>query len=887
MSTAVEETTIPHSSPNNGQQDLPLGDVMPSPFNPRKTFDDAELKDLAESIGRHGVLQPIVVRHATYPEADAPYEIIMGERRFRAAQIAGLTRIPIVVREQVDDPTLIELALEENLKRADLNPIEEAEGLKKLMELRGYTQTQLAEKLDSSQERISNTVRLLQLPQEVQEKIANRELTATHGVSILRHKEAGEEVMKAVADVAISKKLSTAEIEKGIPPETFSEMHKAGTARQINYLTKFDWRNVCIENCPFQAHQVDRFGQHWCLKPAEYDVKQQTALDAIAAQQQAALVEAGIEDADGLPRLEEMKGYTYPSNLVSGCTVECPCRVKALTTSSTVMEVCTDPKRFQELEKLDKEKIAEKRKAWANERFEGVQKLLAEVASLEDARRLLAMVVYMGIHEIDSGALQVTVKGYTDAAPLKDLAEGETWDAAVLVGHLDSLSAVDPLTLVKVYVEAMTRHELLVFAKSVGSARAESTMYSDWLLQDRSQEALSLEETAGREDGPIAPPKVASPNVGERVQWIDERDVCWSGVVAAVWEDRGGLNVQRVPLYPALPDYLVPNADGPEASDGLDELAHRNLMEEVEQENASDDVVEGNVCTPEAMAAAFTPTVPQGDAPEAVQPVDSAVSDEEWEASAKVEQVAEQPFDAVQRAPEAFVGQEQSSPQIPADRFGVGERIRAKHNGEWFIATHKSQFCDWDGLRGFMLRESNEHAEVWQSEKKPGTCWVITAAKKIPCQGYDRAMFEFQRITLTLAAPPVSPVQAEADQPVPAVQPPAQVDDEQRTQTQIPVETIVVDQDTFDLLSMCFEMHVETGQIDSGPCEVAGQSYVVVDVQGENGIENVRAVKVQQFEDTGEGSERVGKWIGSLLNHGKQQYRVISDPVEFVLAESP
>ncbi|WP_102959351.1 ParB/RepB/Spo0J family partition protein [Mangrovicella endophytica] len=156
---------------------VPLSRITPNPNNPRKTFGDAELADLAASIAVHGIVQPLLVRPK--PGEKGRYEIVAGERRFRAAKLAGLNEVPVVLRE-IGDRESIEIAIIENVQRADLNPIEEALGYELLIAEHGYTQADLADVLGKSRSHVANTLRLLKLPETVRGMVTRGELSAGH-----------------------------------------------------------------------------------------------------------------------------------------------------------------------------------------------------------------------------------------------------------------------------------------------------------------------------------------------------------------------------------------------------------------------------------------------------------------------------------------------------------------------------------------------------------------------------------------------------------------------------------------------------------------------------------------------------------------------------------
>jgi ParB family chromosome partitioning protein len=180
--------------------------IVPSPFQPRRSFDDAKIDELAASIRNQGIIQPLVVRRR-----EDGYELIAGERRWRAAMRAGLTDVPVVVREASDHEAL-QLALVENLQREDLNPIEEASGYRRLQEEFSWSQEEMAEKVGKSRPAIANALRLLSLPKDVQQEIASGKLPAGQARALLGL--ATEAQMTATCREVIARGLSTRETEK-------------------------------------------------------------------------------------------------------------------------------------------------------------------------------------------------------------------------------------------------------------------------------------------------------------------------------------------------------------------------------------------------------------------------------------------------------------------------------------------------------------------------------------------------------------------------------------------------------------------------------------------------------------------------------------------------
>ena len=186
---------------------LPLDEIIPNRDQPRKQFDDAALADLSDSIAQHGVLQPLLVR----PMPDGSYQLVAGERRWRASRMAGLTEVPVVIRD-MNEQEAAELALIENLQREDLNPMEEAIGYRTLMDNYGMTQEQAAQVVNKSRPAVANALRLLQLPEEVTDLVSAGTLSAGHARTVLAFE--GVEAQIAAAKQAVAKGLSVRELEK-------------------------------------------------------------------------------------------------------------------------------------------------------------------------------------------------------------------------------------------------------------------------------------------------------------------------------------------------------------------------------------------------------------------------------------------------------------------------------------------------------------------------------------------------------------------------------------------------------------------------------------------------------------------------------------------------
>ncbi|HMR55092.1 MAG TPA: ParB/RepB/Spo0J family partition protein [Candidatus Doudnabacteria bacterium] len=161
-------------------QEIEVSKVMPNPFQPRKVFNQEALQELASSIKEHGVIQPIVVT-----QVGEGYELVVGERRFRASQLAGLQKVPAIVKQTLHDQTKLEVALIENIQRQELNAIEEAQAFQRLIDKFSLTQEQVAQKVGKSRPSVANTLRLLNLPAEIQRAIIEGKISEGHGRAIL------------------------------------------------------------------------------------------------------------------------------------------------------------------------------------------------------------------------------------------------------------------------------------------------------------------------------------------------------------------------------------------------------------------------------------------------------------------------------------------------------------------------------------------------------------------------------------------------------------------------------------------------------------------------------------------------------------------------------
>jgi len=207
---------------------LPINEIIPNKDQPRKTFDEAALEELAQSIRQHGVLQPLLVR----PLPSGGYQLVAGERRWRASRMAELTEVPVIVKE-LDDTEAMQIAIIENLQREDLNPIEEAEGLQALIDKCGFTQEEAATSVGKSRPAITNALRLLRLPEEVREMTKNGDISAGHARALLAFDSPA--LMLEVAEQIVSKKLTVRDVEKMAKRPARREQTKTAKRRDSFY----------------------------------------------------------------------------------------------------------------------------------------------------------------------------------------------------------------------------------------------------------------------------------------------------------------------------------------------------------------------------------------------------------------------------------------------------------------------------------------------------------------------------------------------------------------------------------------------------------------------------------------------------------------------------
>lgn len=332
--------------------ELPLAEIIPSLNNPRKRLDQEALAQLAESIRQYGLMEPIVVRPVTTPYGEQRWEIIAGERRYHACKMAGMETAPARILEGIDDARALRLALIENLEREDLDPIEEAQGFAALNRIVGLTQAEIAAAINRSQPVIANRMRLLELPEDVQERVRRGELSPAHGIALCRYK-AWPALCERIAELAAANGWPAKRLEAGIGSGYGTG--QIGGDLLGNVVVRVDHT---ADHDKLRAAGITLWGDgYYTYTPdvgAYEAAKQRLAKEAeMAAARAVEKVlqksrerggENTVPDVSTLP----YDGYERVYREPEGCSTECPCRAVARS-GKELVQICTDPKRYRRL----------------------------------------------------------------------------------------------------------------------------------------------------------------------------------------------------------------------------------------------------------------------------------------------------------------------------------------------------------------------------------------------------------------------------------------------------------------------------------------------------------------------------------------------------------
>ncbi len=576
------------TAPNVEVVYLPLSRISPSPLNPRKHFDEAALQELADSIQRYGVQQPIIVRfdpgeyvqgigHRGQPmlhykflhpvngettsylkscetaeeaqrlaaerNAERGYFIVMGERRFRASALAGQTSIPAIIRE-MDDQRHAEEALEENLRRKDLTPMETARGFKQCMDL-GTRQADIGEKAGLTQGRVASLIGLLALPQDVQAMIDAGVLSAGHGIQLGRYKDFPA-LCSFLAKMAVDAQWPVRLLEAGLTRQVSQRPIQEGLLQPLpSYNTAFDWKATCVKDCPFSAFKGASDSQKggYCLNPAHYKQLQAEALAAKEtkaqeeaahlrekAQEAAAAARSVARDAPtaalrnaaektavaseatakaleaGLPDLTKMSSDEYVdidlTKTPPGCSESCTCRGRGKTWNGRIADCCLDPKRYQALKAAAKKEVTQSAKEALEARMQ-----IAARRDLSFSSGVSMAVLLAGV--LLSGTLQTRKRlGDTLAAQPEMAQHGDQIKALLGLKHWEVkppmiwplLTALPAERLLALAMETLLHDEADSAISNAAMNQIAHTPLMDWLISD--QNVSTESQTVGTSPEP-------------------------------------------------------------------------------------------------------------------------------------------------------------------------------------------------------------------------------------------------------------------------------------------------------------------------------------------------------------------------------------------------
>ncbi len=237
--------------------DCDIGRIKPNQYQPRTNFKESDLEELCDSIRQNGIIQPLIV-HST---SDGNFELIAGERRLRASKLAGLSTVPVVMMDIKDEDSLLELALIENIQRTDLNPIEEAEAYRKLIEKFGYTQEETAKRVGKKRSTVTNMLRLLKLPSSIQDDVSTGVLSEGHGRALIRLNDDPLK-LKEVRDSIIKNSLSVRQTEKIIKKLSLSTTPLSKNKKTVDNEIPLSYKNSLVNQLTNKLHSKVAISQN-------------------------------------------------------------------------------------------------------------------------------------------------------------------------------------------------------------------------------------------------------------------------------------------------------------------------------------------------------------------------------------------------------------------------------------------------------------------------------------------------------------------------------------------------------------------------------------------------------------------------------------------------
>jgi ParB/RepB/Spo0J family partition protein len=522
---------------------LPVESVVAWEENPRKHFDEASLSELAANIAEVGLQQPIVVRRVAAADGSPQYQIVIGERRWRACRLAGLKVIPCLIRTGIDDATALRLAMAENVRRRDLSAIEEARGYSRLMEM-GLTQAAIAKDFGVDASTVSNLRRLLKLPQSVQEMVSDGRLSATAARALLRF-EGFDAVIEVIAREAIARDASVRVLEKDVP---FTDQLVRENLIVEFHSALFNHWEACVK-CPFNAYRKDPWGRMVCLKPEHFEELQQEAkaeerrrvaelqknTPAVSAQIEEIVKRAALDTTSGVgaayvagqataakmaaeagepvtetvdaPVLDVSKlpyeSFTYISTrtLPAGCSEACECRKWALDRTGRAVVVCLNPKRLESLTRSKSLQEGKERRDRFNGYREQIKTLLEGSTTLDQTCARAAMLLCGDIQKVSNEILSTVLTEEAYPAQRKLFVEQKhTWE----IKDAERWECLSKLGLTEM-ISLATRIAVLQELRQQQEYKGDKVPITSWVLAlpatETAKEAMDETREPGGHDG--------------------------------------------------------------------------------------------------------------------------------------------------------------------------------------------------------------------------------------------------------------------------------------------------------------------------------------------------------------------------------------------------
>jgi ParB/RepB/Spo0J family partition protein len=545
--------------------------IAPLGLNNRRHFDEEGLMELAADIGARGMIQPLVIRRNLAGKRaegnfEPLYELIAGERRLRAAAIAGLESVPCIVRDRTEEEAQSD-TIAENVLREDLSAIEVARGYERLAKS-GKTQGEVAKAVGRSQSAVAKALSLLRLPESVQERVAQGELGTAAGYHLARDDYARfPELVDYLAELVMAHKIRASDLEKGFGLNLYWKMGQSGIVRRFSSKSKIDRKSAGCLECPHQAYRAEgedafcllrsHFDELEAAAKAEADEKQTLEIvRATAAHRKA--VEAArasgdaktrerIETADtietdapkgetGLPRVQKLRRESYERldqvrGAPAGCSELCPCRSIAEDYDGGTVSICLDPACFRKLKIADtKTRNAARRETFDRKLF-ALRALFRDEDPKSDGaialfHRCLAVLLWSGLRNLKIDANREMkddprIDGDPDFLALlatdgaKNHDEVEAWNILAAQGSID---------LVRIAAELTVRDEIRTAVEWKKDAVAEL----DYLLGEVAAEVApirTLTAEGGKEDVLTETVEVTPPSTAESEEYLPENAI--------------------------------------------------------------------------------------------------------------------------------------------------------------------------------------------------------------------------------------------------------------------------------------------------------------------------------------------------------------------------